>query len=80
MLSQEDRELFQALTSGTYVNFALVSVLYQGRPSSAICAVTCQGEEYTITPLFLRVDSGIQAQLQDSDGMYLEYEGEDNEI
>lgn len=60
------REAFEALTSGRYDNFALFSCFVGGEPAAAIVAVTRNGEDYTITPLFVSVTPSMQ--LCDHDG------------
>lgn len=47
---------FEALTSGTFDNFVLVSCFVDGAPAAAIAAITppeTDDGEYTITPLFV---------------------------
>ena len=72
-ITAEHRRAFQALTSGTYDNFCLVSCFCDGEPAAAIAAVAIQpagedgGEdEYLITPLFVSAVPGMQ--LTDHDG------------
>lgn len=45
---------FEALTSGEHSNFALFSCFIGGEPA-AIVAVTTEGDDYQITPLFVSV-------------------------
>jgi hypothetical protein len=46
---------FEALTSGEQSNFALFSCFIGGQPAAAIVAVTPEGDDYQITPLFVSV-------------------------
>lgn len=46
---------FEALTSGEHSNFALFSCFIGGQPAAAIVAVTREGDDYQITPLFVSV-------------------------
>jgi hypothetical protein len=46
---------FEALTSGAYGNFALLSCFVDGHPAAAIIAVNRQGETFTLTPPFVSV-------------------------
>lgn len=46
---------FEALTSGEHSNFALFSCFIGGQPATAIVAVTTEGDDYQITPLFVSV-------------------------
>jgi hypothetical protein len=54
-ITAQHRDAFEALTSGTYENFALFSCTVNGAPASAIVAVNRDGDDYTITPLFVSV-------------------------
>jgi hypothetical protein len=54
-ITSEHRAVFEALTSGAYANFALFSCFVNGQPGAAIVAVNREGEEYTISPLFVAV-------------------------
>ena len=72
-ITHEHRRAFEALTSGHYENFALVSCFCAGKPAAAIATVTAHlagedgGEdEYLITPLFVSVAPGMR--LTDHDG------------
>ncbi len=60
------QEVFNALTSGEYNNFALFSCYVDGEPAAAIVAINQDGEEYQITPLFVSVTDTMQ--LTDHDG------------
>jgi len=62
----DHRAAFEALISGEYDNFALFSCFVGGEPASAIVAVNRDGEDYTITPLFVAVTPGMV--LTDHDG------------
>ncbi len=66
-ITDEHRRAFEALTSGCYENFALVSCFCAGKPEAAIATVTVHpaGEggsedEYLITPLFVSIVAGIR--------------------
>ena len=65
-ITAEHRDAFEALTSGRFSNFALFSCFVNGEPASAIVAVNRDGEEYTITPLFVSVTPSLQ--MTDHDG------------
>jgi hypothetical protein len=67
-ITKEQRDCFNALTSGNYANFALFSCFVNGEPASAIVAVNKpEGDEYQITPLFVSVTPGMK--LIDHDGI-----------
>ncbi|OBW63511.1 MAG: hypothetical protein A9183_07260 [Dehalococcoides mccartyi] len=60
-ITQEHQQVFSALTSGEYSNFALFSCFVNGEPASAIVAINKPGaDEYQITPLFVSVTPGMQ--------------------
>ena len=65
-ITPDHRAAFEALVSGDYDNFALFSCFIGGEPASAIVAVNRNGQEYTITPLFVAVTPGMV--LTDHDG------------
>lgn len=65
-ITKEHREVFEALTSGAYRNFALFSCFVNGEPGTAIVAVNEDGGSYNITPLFVSVTPGMA--LADHDG------------
>ena len=65
------KDALEALTSGKYANFALFSCFINGRPGCAIVAVTKEGEEFNITPLFVSVSPGMT--LTDHDGNILQF-------
>ena len=50
---------FDALTSGDYANFALVSCFVNGEPAAAIAAVNRDGDNVVITPLFVSITPSI---------------------
>jgi hypothetical protein len=52
-ITAEHRAAFEALTSGRFENFALFSCFVDGEPAAAIVAVNRDGEDYTISPLFV---------------------------
>ena len=67
-ITQEHRQVFNALTSGEYSNFALFSCFVNGEPASAIVSVNKPGaDEYQITPIFVSVTPGMR--LIDHEGM-----------
>lgn len=66
-ITQAHRDAFEALTSGRYENFALFSCQVGGEPASAIVAITPDGEDYTVTPLFVSITPGMD--LTDHDGV-----------
>lgn len=55
-ITKRDRDLFNALTSGKFNNFALFSCFVNGKPSVAIIAVNPDdaNEQYNLTPLFVK--------------------------
>ncbi len=65
-ITPEHRASFEALASGDYSNFALFSCFVNGEPAAAIVAVNRDGEEFTITPLFVSVTASLR--LTDHDG------------
>lgn len=66
-ITSQHREVFEAFISGRYNNFALFSCFVDGQPAAAIVAVNRDGEDYTITPLFVSVTDGMT--LTDHDGI-----------
>ena len=58
-ITADHRRAFEALTSGRFHNFCLVSCFVDGEPTAAIAAVNiCPGQdgrepEYLISPLFV---------------------------
>ena len=56
MLRQEEKELFQSLIGGEFINFALVEGSFMGQRAAFIAAVNRDGKVTLITPLavFLR--------------------------
>jgi hypothetical protein len=65
-ITPEHQRAFDALTSGGFQNFALVSCFADGAPAAAICAVNEAGGEYVINPLFVSVTDTMR--LTDHDG------------
>ena len=65
------KDVFEAITSGKYQNFALFSCFVNDQPGCAIVAVNRDGEEYTMTPLFVSVAPGMK--LADHDGKILQF-------
>ena len=64
-ITAEHRRSFDALTSGRYENFTLVSCFCRGKPAAAIATVHAADEnggedEYLITPLFVSIVPGIR--------------------
>tara|TARA_R100000935_G_scaffold58898_1_gene99270 strand:- start:87 stop:317 length:231 start_codon:yes stop_codon:yes gene_type:complete len=66
-ITQNHVSAFEALTSGEYTNFALFSCHVNGQPAAAIVAVTPDGDEFQITPLFVSVTDDMI--LSDHDGI-----------
>lgn len=67
-ITDKHREIFEALTSGEYTNFALFSCFVDGHPTAAIVAEEpdpATGESQ-ITPLFVAVNHAME--LTDHDG------------
>lgn len=65
-ITKQHREQFNALTSGKFDNFCLFSCFLNGKPTASICAVTKDGEEFIITPMFVAVTDDMV--LMDHDG------------
>lgn len=65
-ITSDHRKAFEALASGDFDNFALFSCFVNGEPGSAIVAVNRNGDNFTITPLFVSVTPGMT--LTDHDG------------
>ncbi len=66
-ISPAHKDAFEALVSGGFTNFALFSCFVNGAPASCIVAVTAQGDDVLITPLFVSVTSDML--LTDHDGV-----------
>lgn len=58
-INVDHRRAFEALTSGSYGNFALFSCFVDGAPAVAIVTVNEDGPGYVITPLFVSVTPGM---------------------
>jgi hypothetical protein len=58
-ITAEHRAAFEALVSGDFENFALFSCFVNGEPATAIVAVNRDGEDYTISPLFVTLTPGM---------------------
>lgn len=68
-LSDEQIKTFTALTSGQYENFLLMSVLFQGEETAAICALTVLHDAASkVTPLYLAVTPKMAMSIQDPYG------------
>ena len=65
-ITPQHKDAFEAMVSGRYRNFALFSCFVNGEPASAIVAVNRDGEDYTVTPLFVSLTPGMA--LTDHDG------------
>ena len=67
-ITPEHREMFSAIVSSNYNNFALFSCYVNGTPAAAIVAVNRDGqaEDYLITPLFVSITGDMV--LTDHDG------------
>ena len=61
------KQAFEALTSGEYDNFALLSCFVNGDPAAAIVAVHRDATEYLLTPLFVSVTDAMH--LADHNGV-----------
>lgn len=63
-LTQMEKTIFSALTSGDYVNFALLEAEYEGRRAAVIVAVQgCGDGSYGLVPLAKLVDEIDQERL-----------------
>jgi hypothetical protein len=58
-ITEAHRLSFNALCSGEYENFALLSCVVNGEPASAIVVVHEDGAGYRIEPLFVSVTEGM---------------------
>lgn len=59
-ITAEHSKAFNALTSGSFDNFALFSCFLNGEPASAIVAISeDETSDYQITPLFVSVTPGM---------------------
>ena len=65
-ITAEHRAAFEALVSGDFENFALFSCFVGGEPAAAIVAVNRDGDDYTVSPLFVALTPGLI--LTDHDG------------
>ena len=65
-ITRKHKQAFDALSSGKFNNFALVSCFADGNPVAAIAAVTQAEGDYIISPLFVSVTK--QMKLTDHDG------------
>lgn len=61
------REVFSALTSGIYHNFALFSCFVSGEPAAAIVAIRQEGGIHRVQPLFVSVTPNMM--ILDHDGI-----------
>ena len=68
-ITQEHREMFNAITSGDYDNFALFSCYVNGEPAASIVAINRDenGDDFLITPLFVSITGSMV--LTDHDGI-----------
>jgi hypothetical protein len=66
-ITRDHRAAFEALTSGSYGNFALFSCFLNGEPAVAIVTVNEDGPGYVVTPLFVSVTEDMD--LIDHDGV-----------
>lgn len=55
-LTQEEREIFNAITSSDYVNIALVEAEYEGRRAAVIVSIEDYGDDILLMPLAKLVD------------------------
>lgn len=67
-ITTEHREMFNAITSGDFSNFALFSCYVNGTPAAAIVAISQDenGETFLVEPLFVSITEGMT--LTDHDG------------
>lgn len=65
-ITPEHQSAFEALTSGSYENFALFSCFVNGAPASAIVAINREDDDYLIRPLFVSLTD--EMVLTDHDG------------
>ena len=65
-ITESHRDAFEALMSGQFGNFALVSCFVDGQPAAAIATVNEEQGIFTITPLFVSITP--EMTLTDHDG------------
>jgi len=58
-ITAEHKDVFQALISGKYENFALFSCFVNGEPATAIVTVNPDGKEFNVSPVFVSVTPGM---------------------
>lgn len=66
-ITDEQRTQFEALRDPSYENFALVSTAFDGEPTVVIAAVTMDGDESLLTPLYVQVTDAMFARLSSPD-------------
>lgn len=54
-ITKEEKNVFEAITSGKYENFVLVSTEFDGVETAVIAAVSQDGEDMRIEPLAILV-------------------------
>lgn len=67
-ITPDDRVLFDAVTSGLYTNFAIMSGFWKDEPTSVIVSINPEGEDFVLTPLYVRVTESMLKDLKDSYG------------
>ena len=72
-ITDAHRRAFEALRDASFQNFALFACFVNGQPASAIVAITQDGSEYSIMPLFVSVTDAMV--LTDHDGKPVAEEG-----
>lgn len=58
-ITDQHKNVFEAMTSGNYRNFALFSCFVNGEPATAIVVVTKEDDEYQVTPVFVSLTDGM---------------------
>lgn len=64
-VSEEQKKILEALTSGEYSNFAALSGRFQNQNVAYIVAVNRDGESFTIKPLAIIIDSDFMERFGD---------------
>jgi len=66
-ITDEHRRAFEAIASGGFNNFALMSCFYDGEPTAAVVCITSCGEEYDLTPIVVFPTERMLVRLKDHD-------------
>lgn len=64
-INDQESKLFNALISGEYDNFVLVSTEFQGEETTAIATIEFDGSDYIVTPVYIAVTDKMFAAMID---------------